>query len=120
RATLNFGHPFGHAIEAGMGYGRWLHGEAVATGMLMAADLSRRLGLLDEAACRRLRAAVEAASLPTRAPSWPPDRWLDLMSVDKKAEQGTPKFVLLEGLGRAVVRRVPDATLRETLSAFAA
>lgn len=120
RAILNFGHTFGHAIEAGMGYGQWLHGEAVGTGMVMAAELSRRLGMLDAAACARLRAAIAAARLPVRAPDWPAERWLDLMSVDKKAEQGTPKFVLLDGLGRATVRRVPEAALRETFSACAA
>jgi 3-dehydroquinate synthase len=120
RAILNFGHTFGHAIEAGMGYGRWLHGEAVGTGMLMAADLSHRLSMLDAAACGRLREAVAAARLPLQAPNWPAERWLELMSVDKKAEQGTPKFVLLEGLGRATVRRVPEGPLRETFSACAA
>jgi len=120
RAILNFGHTFGHAIEAGMGYGQWLHGEAVGTGMVMAAELSRRLGMVDAAACARLRAAIAAARLPVRAPDWPAERWLDLMSVDKKAEQGTPKFVLLDGLGRATVRRVPEAALRETFSACAA
>jgi len=120
RAILNFGHTFGHAIEAGMGYGQWLHGEAVGTGMVMAAELSRRLGMLDAAACARLRAAIAAARLPVRAPDWPAERWLDLMSVDKKAEQGTPKFVLLDGLGRATVRRVPETALRQTFSTCAA
>ncbi len=119
RALLNFGHTFGHAIEAGSGYGRWLHGEAVGTGMLMAADLSRRLALVDAADCRRLHDAVAAARLPLRAPDWPVERWLEWMSVDKKAEQGTPRFVLLDGLGHALVRRVPEAPLRETLAAFA-
>jgi 3-dehydroquinate synthase len=120
RAILNFGHTFGHAIEAGMGFGTWLHGEAVGTGMIMAAELSRRLGLLDAAACDRLREAVASARLPVAAPRWPAERWLALMSVDKKAEQGTPKFVLLDGLGRAVVRKVPEAPLRETFEACAA
>ncbi len=120
RASLNFGHTFGHAIEAGLGYGRWLHGEAVGAGMVMAAELSQRLGLLDGADCARLRAAIEAARLPTSAPHWSAERWLELMSVDKKAEQGIPKFVLLDGLGRTVVRRVPEAALRETLAACAA
>ncbi|NLD68342.1 MAG: 3-dehydroquinate synthase [Limnobacter sp.] len=119
RAILNFGHTFGHAIEAGMGFGNWLHGEAVGTGMLMAAELSRRLSLLDEAACARLHAAVAAAGLPLRAPGWPAERWLELMSVDKKAEQGTPKFVLLDGLGGTVVRRVPEPLLVETFAACA-
>ncbi|HLT26699.1 MAG TPA: 3-dehydroquinate synthase [Zeimonas sp.] len=119
RALLNFGHTFGHAIETGSGYGRWLHGEAVGTGMLMAADLSRRLSMIDAAACARLAAIVAAARLPLQAPSWPVERWLELMSVDKKAEQGTPRFVLLEALGRATVRRVPGVPLAETLAAFA-
>ncbi|MCO5101925.1 MAG: 3-dehydroquinate synthase [Burkholderiaceae bacterium] len=118
RALLNFGHTFGHAIESGSGYGRWLHGEAVGTGMLMAADLSRRLSMLDAASCARLSEAVFAARLPMRAPRWSAGRWLELMSVDKKAEQGTPRFVLLEALGRAVVRRVPDDALAETFAAF--
>lgn len=118
RALLNYGHTFGHAIETGSGYGQWLHGEAVGTGMLMAADLSHRLGLLDAPACARLTGAVAAARLPLRAPSWPAKRWLELMSIDKKAEQGTPKFVLLEALGRALVRRVPAEPLRATIGAF--
>ena len=120
RAILNFGHTFGHAIEAGLGYGEWLHGEAVGAGMVMAADLSCRLGLMQPAERDRLRALIEAAGLPVRAPQWTPQRYVDLMSVDKKAEQGTPKFVLLEGLGRACVRRAPDDAVRATLSACVA
>ncbi len=117
RAILNFGHTFGHAIEAGLGYGEWLHGEAVGAGMVMAADLSRRLGLVDDAVARRVREVVEAAGLPVRGPAWPAGRYVELMSVDKKARQGTPRFVLLDGLGRATVRKVPDAPLAETLAA---
>jgi 3-dehydroquinate synthase len=117
RAILNFGHTFGHAIEAGLGYGEWLHGEAVGAGMVMAADLSKRLGLVDDATARRVREVVEAAGLPVRGPAWPPARYVELMSVDKKARQGTPRFVLLDGLGRATVRKVPDAPLAETLAA---
>jgi 3-dehydroquinate synthase len=117
RAILNFGHTFGHAIEAGLGYGEWLHGEAVGAGMVMAADLSERLGLVDAAAASRLRDVVAAAGLPVRGPGWPTSRYVELMSVDKKAKQGTPRFVLLDGLGRAVVRKVPDAPLAETLAA---
>jgi 3-dehydroquinate synthase len=120
RAILNFGHTFGHAIEAGMGYGEWLHGEAVGAGMVMAADLSRRLGLLDENAARRLAATIAAAGLPVRGPAWAPERYVELMSVDKKAERGTPKFVLLEGLGRACVRRAPEDAVRATLAACTA
>ncbi len=119
RALLNFGHTFGHAIETGSGYGRWLHGEAVGTGMLMAADLSRRLSMIDEASCARLAGVVAAARLPLRAPRWSAERWLELMSVDKKADQGTPRFVLLESIGSATLRRVPPEPLAETFAAFA-
>ncbi len=119
RAILNFGHTFGHAIEAGMGYGEWLHGEAVGAGMVMATDLSQRLGLLDAADGARIRALVSAAGLPVAAPRWSAERYVELMSVDKKAERGTPKFVLLEALGRACVRRAPDDALRATLAATA-
>jgi 3-dehydroquinate synthase len=117
RAMLNFGHTFGHAIEAGMGYGEWLHGEAVGAGMVMAADLSHRLGLVDAALSARLREVVAAAGLPVRGPAWPASRYVELMSVDKKAERGTPRFVLLERLGAARIQRVPDAPLAETLAA---
>ena len=117
RAILNFGHTFGHAIEAGAGYGQWLHGEAVGAGMVMAADLSHRLGMIDAAVTRRLRSAIASAGLPVTGPAWPPERYLELMSVDKKAQQGVPKFVLLESLGRAVVQRAPAEAVRETLLA---
>ena len=117
RAILNFGHTFGHAIEAGMGYGQWLHGEAVGCGMVMAGDLSSRLDLIDRTVVARIEALVGAARLPVRGPAWPAARYLQLMEVDKKAEQGTPKFVLLEALGRARVQHVPPAKLHETLAA---
>lgn len=117
RALLNFGHTFGHAIEAGAGYGNWLHGEAVGAGMAMAADLSARLGMLDAADARRVRDTVAAARLPVRAPDWSFERWVELMSVDKKAQRGTPRFVLLESIGRAVLRRAPDEALRATIEA---
>jgi 3-dehydroquinate synthase len=100
RAILNFGHTFGHAIEAGLGYGQWLHGEAVGCGMVLAADLSRRLGLLGAPDLQRLREAVVARACRPARPTGRRAQWLSLMEVDKKAEQGTPKFVLLEGLGR--------------------
>jgi 3-dehydroquinate synthase len=117
RAILNFGHTFGHAIEAGLGYGDWLHGEAVGAGMVMAAELSRGLGLLARADAARLVETIAAARLPVRGPGWPAERYLDLMSVDKKAERGTPKFVLLEALGRACVRPAPDDAVRAALAA---
>ena len=121
RAILNFGHTFGHAIETGMGYGVWLHGEGVAAGMVMAAELSQRLGLVDAAFVARLRALIERAGLPTRGAVIDPvdnaGRYLSLMRVDKKAEAGEIRFVLIDGPGRAVVRAAPDALVREVIDA---
>jgi len=117
RAILNFGHTFGHAIEAGLGYGEWLHGEAVGAGMVMAADLSCRLGLIEGAVRKRIEHAVAEAGLPVQGPRWAVQRYIELMSVDKKAEQGTPKFVLLDALGSAVVKRAPQADVEATLRA---
>ena len=118
RALLNFGHTFGHAIEAGLGYGTWLHGEAVAAGMVMAAELSTRLGMLEPQSAERLRRLIERAGLPVAGPGLPADRYLELMSVDKKAQAGRLRFILLERLGSAVIRGdvSPDA-LRATLEA---
>jgi 3-dehydroquinate synthase len=119
RATLNFGHTFGHAIESGMGYGKWLHGEAVAAGMVMAADLSHRSGQLDTGDIDRIKSANLSAELPVAGPTWPADRYIELMAVDKKASQGIPRFVLLNGLGRAELKNVDERLVRETLSAHA-
>lgn len=104
RALLNFGHTFGHAIEAAAGYGAWLHGEAVAAGMAIAARLSTRICGLPEDDRRRLEALLARARLPLRPPTWPLARWLDLMARDKKVEAGRIRFVLLEALGHAVIR----------------
>jgi 3-dehydroquinate synthase len=121
RALLNFGHTFGHAIETGMGYGTWLHGEAVAAGMVMAADLSRQLGLLSEADTARIRSLLERAGLPTAAKGITPGRMQELMRVDKKARSGRIHFVLLERLGAAQLRAdVPPAAIDHTLSRLAA
>ncbi|MET0982096.1 MAG: bifunctional shikimate kinase/3-dehydroquinate synthase AroKB [Telluria sp.] len=120
RAVLNFGHTFGHAIEAGLGYGEWLHGEAVGCGMVMAADLSQRLGFIDAAAFERVRALVAAAGLPTAAPDLGEARWIELMEVDKKNEGGAIKFILLKPLGSPSVTSVPDEVLRATLSSCVA
>ncbi len=117
RATLNFGHTFGHAIESGLGYGEWLHGEAVGAGMVMAADLSWRLGLLPEADMEHLIEIIASAGLPIQAPAWSPDRYIELMSVDKKAQSGVPKFILLDGLGKAISTKVDAAALKATLIA---
>lgn len=117
RAILNFGHTFGHAIEAGMGYGTWLHGEAVGCGMVMAADLSRRLGLIDGVYVDRITRLVERARLPVAGPALGADRYLELMRVDKKAEGGEIRFVVIDAPGRASVRPAPDAVVRDVLAA---
>ena len=116
RAILNFGHTFGHAIEAGLGYGKWLHGEAVGCGMVMALQLSRRLGLIDEAFAQRVTALIERAKLPTVGPDLGAERYLQLMRVDKKAEGGEIRFVVIDGPGRAAVRAAPDDVVRQVLA----
>jgi 3-dehydroquinate synthase len=119
RALLNLGHTFGHAIEAGLGYGNWLHGEAVAAGTVMAADLSRRLGWLAEADVARIRALFQRARLPTTAPDLGPETYLELMGLDKKVENGRIRFVLLKRIGEAILHGdVPPALLEETLRGF--
>ncbi len=109
RAILNFGHTFGHAIETGLGYGEWLHGEAVACGMLMAADLSVALGLLAARDAQRLERLVQRAGLPVRGPALGAARYLELMGHDKKAEGGEIRFVLIKRLGQAVVMPADSA-----------
>ena len=116
RAILNFGHTFGHAIEAGLGYGQWLHGEAVGCGMLMASDLSARLGLVPDAFVARMRRLLLRAGLPVRAPAIGVDRFMALMRIDKKAEAGEIRFLVIEALGRAGVRPAPDALVREVIA----
>ncbi|AOZ50439.1 3-dehydroquinate synthase [Chromobacterium vaccinii] len=103
RALLNLGHTFGHAIEAGLGYGAWLHGEAVAVGMVLAAAASAELGWISRDDLERVRRLIAAAGLPVKAPSMPTEQWLSLMSHDKKVEAGTVRFVLLRSLGQAVI-----------------
>lgn len=115
RALLNFGHTFGHAVEAAMGYGAWLHGEAVGAGMVVAAELSMRLGLLGRDALERLVELIRRAGLPVRVPEWPVQRYLDLMRVDKKAEGGELRYVLLERLGAARLSPVGDASAAQAL-----
>ena len=119
RAILNFGHTFGHAIEAGMGYGAWLHGEGVGAGMVMAAELSRELGLVDAAFVQRLTRLIQRAGLPTRGAVIDAQdnagRYLQLMRVDKKAEGGEIRFVVIDGPGRAAVRAAPDALVRQVI-----
>jgi len=114
RAILNLGHTFGHAIETGLGYGCWLHGEAVAVGMLMAADLSARLGWLVPSDVERVRALLKRADLPVRAPTeLNVNDMLGLMAVDKKVQDGQLRLVLLRALGDAVVVEHDDRALLE-------
>jgi 3-dehydroquinate synthase len=117
RALLNLGHTFGHAIETATGYGEWLHGEAVAAGMVLAADLSRRLGWLDESDVGRVRDLLRRAGLPVSAPAIGAERALELMGMDKKVLAGRIRLVLLKRPGEAVVTGdCPAAALHATLA----
>jgi 3-dehydroquinate synthase len=118
RALLNFGHTFGHAIEAGVGYGEWLHGEAVAAGMVLAANLSERLGFIRGFDVARLDALLRKAALPVAAPRLGAERFIALMRHDKKVVGGSIRFVLLRGIGDAfVTAEVPEADVRAVLTA---
>ncbi|MBX3646808.1 MAG: 3-dehydroquinate synthase [Rhodocyclaceae bacterium] len=118
RALLNLGHTFGHAIEAGLGFGRWLHGEAVAAGTMMAADLSRRHGWLPEEEFARILALLQRAGLPTQGPALGADRYLDLMAMDKKVTAGKIRLVLLKKIGEGVIST--EASEDEILAAIEA
>jgi 3-dehydroquinate synthase len=118
RALLNFGHTFGHAIEAGTGYGAWLHGEAVSAGMVMAAELSQLMGHLKKNEVSRVRELLKRAGLPVKGPALAPERLLELMAVDKKAAKGRTRFVVLEEIGRAALRAdIDDAAVRRAIVA---
>ncbi len=118
RALLNLGHTFGHAIESGMGYGCWLHGEAVAAGTIMAADLSQRLGWISAADVARVRSLFVRANLPVIAPDLGVDTYLEYMGHDKKVEGGKLRFVLLKEVGKAVIEgNIPSDLLQQTLQA---
>lgn len=113
RAVLNFGHTFGHAIEAGLGYGEWLHGEAVGCGMVMASALSAELGLMPPSFVDRMRDLVARAGLPVTGPALGLDRYLELMGVDKKAEGGEIRYVLIDRVGHAILGNAdPEAVAR--------
>jgi 3-dehydroquinate synthase len=120
RALLNLGHTFGHAIETGMGYGEWLHGEAVAAGMCMAADLSARLGWISEDDLTRIQRLIKRADLPSHPPhEVSPQRFLELMAVDKKVLDGSLRLVLLKAIGTSVVTDSFDQDkLMATLSRY--
>jgi 3-dehydroquinate synthase len=124
RAILNFGHTFGHAIESGLGYGEWLHGEGVGCGMVMAAHLSQKLGLVEAAFVARLTTLIARAGLPVRGPQLSTQdnagRYLELMGVDKKAEAGEIRFVLIDGPGKALMRTAPEALVREVIDSCCA
>ncbi len=116
RALLNLGHTFGHAIETGLGYGTWLHGEAVAAGTCLAAAMSRRLGWLDQDEVDRVTTLFSRLGLPVNAPALGVDNYIGIMSVDKKVRAGKIRLVLLAEIGRAVVTDEYDTTvLREVL-----
>ncbi len=117
RAKLNLGHTFGHAIEKLAGFGTWLHGEAVGCGLVLAADLSRRLGLISDADLKRVTASVEAAGLPVRIPGFPLSDAIQAMKGDKKSAGGHIRFVVLTSAGTSEVREVPEDLLRATLLA---
>ncbi|MBT9566883.1 MAG: 3-dehydroquinate synthase [Thiobacillus sp.] len=118
RAILNLGHTFGHAIETGMGYGNWLHGEAVGAGMVLALQTSARMGWLADADVARGRALIEAAGLPVVAPDLGVDTYLEYMGHDKKVEGGKMRFVLLKKMGEAVITAdVPTDVLTGVLTA---
>jgi 3-dehydroquinate synthase len=120
RATLNFGHTFGHAIESGLGYGEWLHGEAVGCGMVMAADLSARLGQISQVDAERLKRIIKSMHLPIAPPKLGTNRFMELMQVDKKTEAGQIRYITLGSIGAARIQQVPDATVIETLVATGA
>ncbi len=108
RAILNFGHTFGHAIEAGLGYGKWLHGEAVGCGMVLAADLSRRLGGITVEMQDRITRLIARANLPTVPPDWPASEYLSWISHDKKSKAGKVRYVVLRSMGNADMQAVDD------------
>ena len=116
RALLNFGHTFGHAIEAGLGYGVWLHGEAVAAGMVLAARLSQALGLVGGNDVERIRNLLKRARLPVDGPNLGPARYLELMGHDKKVAGGKIRYVLLRRLGEAFMGEAPDSAVSAALA----
>ena len=116
RAILNFGHTFGHAIESGLGFGEWLHGEAVGCGMVMACELSCALGLVDRSFVERLRTLIARAGLPTRAPDLGLEAYLEHMSHDKKALAGEIQFVVIDAPGQASVRRAPKEMVSKVIA----
>ena len=121
RSLLNLGHTFGHAIENAMGYGQWLHGEAVAAGTLVAAELSKRKGLIKETEIVRIKKLFQLANLPVSLPTISPNQYLDLMKLDKKVEGGKMRFILLNQIGKAAIfDNIPESLVIETMTACGA
>ena len=117
RALLNFGHTFGHAIETGLGYGAWLHGEAVGAGMVIAARVSCAMGLLKQADVERVIKVVARAGLPVVAPDLGFEQYMSLMGIDKKVEGGKIRFILLRSIGTAFMTAdVPQSALKQALA----
>ena len=116
RAILNFGHTFGHAIESGLGFGVWLHGEAVGCGMVMACELSYKMGWMDQATVDRMRRLIAKAGLPVVAPDLGVETYLEHMSHDKKAVGGEIQFVLIERLGQATLCKVDLSLVKEVIA----
>ena len=117
RAILNFGHTFGHAIETATGYGTWLHGEAVAMGIVLAARASKQLGQIDASELSRIGKVLSSAKLPLASPKISADRYIALMGNDKKVEGGEIRLVLLDRLGRALVQAAKPEFIRTVVSA---
>jgi 3-dehydroquinate synthase len=107
REILNFGHTFGHAIESGLGFGQWLHGQAVAAGMVMASELSVLMGGVDAQFVARLKQLLQHAQLPVAGADLAPETYLELMAMDKKSLAGDIRFVLLSAVGKAHVSTAP-------------
>jgi 3-dehydroquinate synthase len=121
RALLNLGHTFGHAIETGLGYGAWLHGEAVAAGMVIAARVSQAMGMLKHTDVARITAVLTRAGLPVVAPNFGLDHYMELMGIDKKVESGKIRFILLRAIGSAfLTAQVPPTALDTALAACVA
>ncbi|WP_035058133.1 3-dehydroquinate synthase [Andreprevotia chitinilytica] len=117
RALLNLGHTFGHAVEAGLGFGAWLHGEAVAAGMVLAALASRELGNVSDADVARIKNLLQKAGLPVTAPVLGVERYLDLMAQDKKVDAGKIKFILMKKLGESYIGELEVPTIQAALAA---
>ncbi|MCD8339908.1 MAG: 3-dehydroquinate synthase [Burkholderiales bacterium] len=115
RAKLNLGHTFGHAIEKMMGFGNWLHGEAIGCGCVLAAQMSKELGTLEDEDCNRVMKLIETAKLPTKVPGLPVEAFIHAMKSDKKTAGGVIRFILMDGIGNSYIKEVDENLLRKVL-----